>query len=128
MQVNTVMVVVLIIWRIVTVLQRGFNPVPLPTLANIHFTDEAVGWLKGTAWIQVSFIAILIGLGHSVLAMSGEESLAQVNREIASPKLKNLKRAGFIIFVYSLVFTSLVSFSRSRSYRIRRECITTLTI
>src|SRR5438045_1571093 len=55
-------------------------------------------------------IAILIGLGHSLLAMSGEESLAQVNREIASPKLKNLERAGFVIFVYSLLFTSLVSF------------------
>ena len=36
---------------------------------------------------------ILIAFGHSVLAMSGEESLAQVNREIAHPKLKNLKRA-----------------------------------
>jgi nucleotide-binding universal stress UspA family protein len=104
------MVVILIVWCIVTVLQRGFHPVPLPTLANIHFTDDAVGWLKGSAWTQVSFIAILIGLGHSVLAMSGEESLAQVNREIASPKLKNLKRAGFIIFIYSMVFTSLVSF------------------
>jgi len=33
----------------------------------------------------------LIGPGHSVLAMSGEVSLAQVNREIASPKLKNLR-------------------------------------
>ena len=110
MQLTTVMVVILIVWCIVTVLQRGFNPVPLPTIANIHFTDEAVGWLKGSAWTQVSVIAILIGLGHSVLAMSGEESLAQVNREIASPKLKNLERAGFIIFVYSLVFTSLVSF------------------
>jgi amino acid transporter len=110
MQLTTVMVVVLIIWCIVTVIERGFNPVPLPTLANIHFTDTAVGWLKGSPWTHVSFIAILIGMGHSVLAMSGEESLAQVNREIASPKLKNLKRAGFIIFIYSLLFTSLVSF------------------
>jgi len=45
-----------------------------------------------------------------VLAMSGEESLAQVYREIESPKLKNLKKAGLVIFIYSLVFTSLVSF------------------
>jgi len=110
MQVTTVMVIVLIAWCIVTIIQRGFHPIPLPTLSNIHFTDEAVGWLKGSSWTHVSFIAILIGLGHSVLAMSGEESLAQVNREIASPKLKNLKRAGFIIFIYSLLFTSLVSF------------------
>ena len=55
-------------------------------------------------------IAILIGLGHSLLAMSGEESLAQVYREIAHPKLKNLERAGFVIFIYSMLFTSLVSF------------------
>ncbi len=110
MQLTTVMVVVLIVWCIVTILQRGYNPVPLPTLANIHFTDDAVGWLKGSFFTQITTIAILIGMGHSVLAMSGEESLAQVNREIASPKLKNLKRAGFVIFVYSIVFTSLVSF------------------
>jgi amino acid transporter len=110
MQITTVMVVILIVWCIVTILHRGYNPVPLPTLANIHFTDDAVGWLKGSFFTQITAIAVLIGLGHSILAMSGEESLAQVNREIASPKLKNLKRAGFIIFVYSLVFTSLVSF------------------
>jgi len=40
-----------------------------------------------------------------VLAMSGEESLAQVNREIQHPKLKNLKRAAIVIAIYSLVFT-----------------------
>jgi len=55
-------------------------------------------------------LAIFIALGHSVLAMSGEESLAQVYREIESPKLPNLKKAGLVIFIYSLVFTSLVSF------------------
>jgi len=42
--------------------------------------------------------------------MSGEESLAQVYREIEHPKVKNLKRAGMVIFVYSMLFTSLVSF------------------
>ncbi len=110
MQVTTIMVVILISWCLVTILQRGFQPVPLPTLDNIHFSDDALGWLKGTWWPKISIIAILIGLGHSLLAMSGEESLAQVNREIASPKLKNLERAGFVIFVYSMLFTSLVSF------------------
>jgi amino acid transporter len=110
MQVTTIMVVILIAWCLVTILQRGFQPIPLPTLDNIHFTDDALGWMKGTWWPKISMIAILIGLGHSLLAMSGEESLAQVNREIASPKLKNLERAGFVIFVYSMLFTSLVSF------------------
>jgi hypothetical protein len=42
--------------------------------------------------------------------MSGEESLAQVNRELEYPKHKNLMRAGLVIFIYSLLFTSLVSF------------------
>src|SRR5437868_12192819 len=42
--------------------------------------------------------------------MSGFETLAQVYRELAHPKLKNLERAGFVIILYCLVFTSLVSF------------------
>ena len=42
--------------------------------------------------------------------MSGEESLAQVNRELEYPKHRNLMRAGMVIFLYSLLFTSLVSF------------------
>jgi hypothetical protein len=42
--------------------------------------------------------------------MSGEESLAQVYREIESPKVANLRRAGLVVFAYSLVFTASVSF------------------
>ena len=58
----------------------------------------------------ITFAAVFVGLGHSVLAMSGEESLAQVYREIEHPKLANLKKAALVIFVYSMIFTSLVSF------------------
>ncbi|HXB74215.1 MAG TPA: APC family permease [Candidatus Acidoferrales bacterium] len=110
MQITTVMVVILIIWCLVTIFKNGYNPVPLPTSENLKFNPDALGWLKGTVAPSITFIAILIGLGHSLLAMSGEESLAQVNREIAHPKLKNLERAGFVIFIYSMLFTSLVSF------------------
>jgi amino acid transporter len=110
MQITTVMVVMLIVWCIVTILKNGYNPVPLPVPANLKFSPEALGWLKGTVAPSITIIAVLIGLGHSLLAMSGEESLAQVNREIAHPKLKNLERAGFVIFIYSMMFTSLVSF------------------
>jgi amino acid transporter len=110
MQVTTVMVVMLIVWCLATIASRGCQPVPAPTLVNLHFSRESLGWLKGTLAPAIPFIAILIGLGHSLLAMSGEESMAQVYREIAHPKLKNLERAGFVIFVYSLLFTSLVSF------------------
>jgi Amino acid permease len=69
-----------------------------------------LGWLQGTLAPTITAIAILIGLGHSLLAMSGEESLAQVNREIEYPKHRNLMRTGFVIFIYSLLFTSMVSF------------------
>jgi hypothetical protein len=110
MQITTVMVVILIAWCVFTTLAKGFQPVPLPTRVNLKFGSDALGWLKGTAAPQITVIAVLIGLGHSLLAMSGEESLAQVNREIEAPKLKNLERAGFVIFLYSLLFTSLVSF------------------
>lgn len=108
MQITTVMVVIVIVWCVVTALMRGAQFPPLPTSASIHFGDQALGWLQGLHLITP--IAILVGFGHSILAMSGEESLAQVNREIESPKNKNLRRAGLVIFVYSLVFTSLVSF------------------
>jgi amino acid transporter/nucleotide-binding universal stress UspA family protein len=110
MQLTTLMVAILVVWCVVTILTRGYQPVPLPTPENIHFGPDALGWLKGSWLSSLTGVMILVGLGHSVLAMSGEETLAQVNREIASPKLKNLERAGFVIFIYSMVFTSLVSF------------------
>ena len=110
MQVTTVMVVILVGWCLYTMLVAGFQPVPLPSLDNLRLNRESLGWLPLSWATAFPAIAILVGLGHSLLAMSGEESLAQVNREIAHPKLKNLERAGLVIFVYSLVFTSLVSF------------------
>ena len=58
----------------------------------------------------IGLIGILMAFGHSFLAMSGEESLAQVNRELEYPKHQNLMKAGLVIFIYSLLFTSLVSF------------------
>jgi len=110
MQLTTIMVVVLIVWCLATIFLLGSQPVPLPTAANIHYGPDALGWLQGSWLTKLTWIMVLVGLGHSVLAMSGEETMAQVNREIAHPKLKNLERAGFVIFIYSMLFTSLVSF------------------
>ena len=110
MQITTVMVVILIVWCLITIFTQGYQPVPSPTLANLKFSEGSLGWLEGTIAPNITIVAILIGLGHSLLAMSGEESLAQVNREIAAPKHQNLIRTGLVIFIYSLVFTSLVSF------------------
>ena len=110
MQITTVMVVILIGWCLLTMTVKGFQPVPLPVKANLRLGPESLGWLKGTIAPTITAVAILIGLGHSLLAMSGFETLAQVYRELASPKLQNLKRAGNVIFLYSMLFTSLASF------------------
>ena len=107
MGVTTVMIVVMIVWCGLTIWQRGATLPPF----ELHFSDEALGWLGGTGWHkQIGMLGILIAFGHSILAMSGEESLAQVNREIAYPKVPNLIRTGFIIFLYSLLMTGLISF------------------
>jgi amino acid transporter len=110
MKVTTVMVVLMIVWCGLTLLWQGGSLPPAPLPRNLRLSDDALGWLKGTVWPSFTAIAILVGFGHSILAMSGEESLAQVYREIEHPKVKNLQRTGMVIFVYSLVFTTLVSF------------------
>jgi amino acid transporter len=111
MYVTTVMVVIMVAWCAYTIWLRGAHLPPLPTLANLTYSKDALGWLKHSRLpYTVGMIGVLIGLGHSVLAMSGEETLAQVYREVQHPKLKNLEKAGFVIFVYSLIFTAGVAF------------------
>ena len=58
----------------------------------------------------IGVIGLLLAFGHSILAMSGEETLAQVYREVESPKMKNFKKAAFVVFVYSVVLTGGISF------------------
>ena len=79
--------------------------------------EDPLGWVAATSagpelrpgrvhWLSlVGVLAIVIAFGHSILAMSGEETLAQIYREVEAPKLKNFKRAAFIVFVYSIVLT-----------------------
>ncbi|HLB91781.1 MAG TPA: APC family permease [Terriglobales bacterium] len=112
MQITTVMVVILLAWSVITLFKTGYHPVPLPTPENLHFSRESLGFLRHSFPEQslakmFGLLGILIAFGHSVLAMSGEESLAQVNRELAHPKLKNLKKAAIIIALYSFIFTGL---------------------
>jgi amino acid transporter len=112
MQITTVMVVILLGWSALTLFKSGYQPVPLPTPDHLNFSKESLGFLRhsfpeNSLARMFGLLGILIAFGHSVLAMSGEESLAQVNREIAHPKLKNLKRAAIVIAIYSFVFTGL---------------------
>jgi hypothetical protein len=110
MKITTVMVVLLLGWGIFSAIHVSAELPPLPVPANLHFSKDALGFLGGTKFATtLGLFGILMAFGHSVLAMSGEETLAQVNREIEHPKLKNLKRAAIVIAIYSFVFTGIVS-------------------
>ncbi|MGC2401382.1 MAG: APC family permease [Acidobacteriaceae bacterium] len=110
MKVTTVMVVILLTWGIFSAVHTGASLPPWPTPANLHFSQDALGFLKYTNLpSMLGLFGIIMAFGHSVLAMSGEETLAQVNREIEHPKLKNLKRAAIVIAIYSFLFTGLGS-------------------
>ena len=137
MKATTVMAVVILIWCGITLAVNGpANKVPmLPDLGphTNYDTDppqleSPLGFLRGTEfqkkieqissptapktdWLSiVGLCGIAIAFGHSILAMSGEETLAQVYREVEAPKMRNFKKAAFIVFVYSLVLTAGISF------------------
>ena len=105
MQITTVMVVILLIWGCYSVTVRGAQLPPSPIPSHLKFSNDALGFLRGSGLPIFGLFGVLMAFGHSILAMSGEESLAQVNREIQHPKLKNLKRAAIVIAIYSLIFT-----------------------
>ena len=110
MQITTVMVVALLIWCPITIFLNGswnFPPAPLPR--NLQFGDESLGWFRGTVWPTIPIVAVIIAFGHSLLSMSGFETLAQVYREIAYPKLKNLKITGNIVCLYAIFSTGVIT-------------------
>jgi amino acid transporter len=110
MKITTIMVVLLLGWGIWSAFKVGAKLPPLPTPSNLHFSKDALGFLSGSKLgTSLGLFGIIMAFGHSILAMSGEETLAQVNREIEHPKLKNLKRAAIVIAIYSFVFTGFVS-------------------
>ena len=110
MQITTVMVVMFLVWCGITLLTKGPAQIPPPPLpSNLTFTDESGGWLQGTFLLRMSFVAIIVAFGHSLLAMSGFETLAQVYREIETPKLKNLKIAGTIVCVFAVFSTGVIT-------------------
>ncbi len=54
-------------------------------------------------------VLIIIAFGHSLLSMSGFETLAQVYREIAYPKLKNLRITANITCWYAVICTGVIT-------------------
>src|SRR5579862_6631613 len=79
MQITTIMVIVLFAWGGYSLIVKGVNLPPAPIPANLKFSEDALGFLKGTQLVpMLGLFGILMAFGHSILAMSGEESLAQV--------------------------------------------------
>jgi amino acid transporter/nucleotide-binding universal stress UspA family protein len=129
---TTVMGVIMIGWCLLTLLlhpERAHLPPVMPELSVKPDIPDALGhpldplgFLGRTSlgdalrpgniqWLSlIGVIGILVAFGHSILAMSGEETLAQVYREVESPKLRNFKKAAFVVFLYSLLLTSAISF------------------
>src|SRR6202167_546929 len=111
MQITTVMVAILLIWCPLTIIlkDRWHNIPPAPLPRNLMFAEDAQGWLKGTFWLQLPLVAMVVAFGHSLLSMSGFETLAQVYREIASPKLKNLRITANLVCWYAVICTGVVT-------------------
>ena len=106
----TVVGAILLVWSLVTVGLRGFTLPPF----ELKFTHDALSWMTHfPVWQTVGLVGIVMAFGHSILAMSGLETLAQVYREIEDPKIKNLKRAAWAVFLFSFVFTGGLTFLSS---------------
>ncbi|MDA8130655.1 MAG: amino acid permease [Elusimicrobia bacterium] len=102
--------VVLLGWALYTVWVRGFTLPPF----ELKFTDESIGWMRHfPVWRTVGLVGIFMAFGHSILAMSGLETLAQVYREVEDPKIQNLKKAALAIFLFSLIYTGGLTFLSS---------------
>ena len=138
MRATTLMAVVIIVWCLVTLVARPETrrlPAWEPELGKKVDRDgkpeinevtkqqnDPIGWIAATpvgeelrpdrvCWMSwVGALGLLIAFGHSILAMSGEETLAQVYREVKAPKLRNFQWAAFIVFVFSMLLTGLISF------------------
>ena len=116
MQITTVMVVMFLIWCAMTLLMRGpaqIPPAPTPSQHRIR-RDRVWDGCRERSGFRSPSVVIIVAFGHSLLAMSGFETLAQVYREIAYPKLKNLKITANIVCVYAV-------FSHRRDHAVRRH-------
>ncbi|MFA5161667.1 MAG: amino acid permease [Elusimicrobiales bacterium] len=103
---TTVISTVLLGWAAYAV---ASSPVKMPTF-ELAFTKESLGWAS-VDWLKAfGFAGVIMAFGHSVLALSGLETMAQVYREMESPKMKNLKKTAVSVFAYALIFTGVLTF------------------
>lgn len=127
---TSIMAAIIIIWCTLTILFEGAkNPIPswVPDFKpkmnyDMGHTVDPLGFITDTAmgdqlragipdWLSwLGLAGLLIAFGHSILAMSGEETLAQVYREVESPKMPNFKKAALIVFLFSFIVTPTICF------------------
>src|SRR5438876_5384809 len=81
MQITTVMVAMLLGWSALTIFlapKGSLHLPPWPIPSNLHFSDDAMGLLKGTNLsTAIGLFVVVISFGHSMLAMSGAVMIAQ---------------------------------------------------
>ncbi len=110
-KITAIMGVLVLIWSIITLLLKNepfFSHFPP---LKLELSEDAYGWLKDSDLVKsFAFAGIIIAFGHSLLALSGLETLGQVYREVEYPKLKNFKKTAIVIFLFSVILTPGVSF------------------
>ena len=109
--ITAIMAVIVIIWGIVTLIAKDepfFSHLPD---FHLNLREDAFGWLTDVNWVKtVTIAAVIIAFGHSLLALSGLETMGQVYREVEYPKLINFKKAYITIFIFALIVTPSISF------------------
>jgi amino acid transporter len=109
--ITSIMGAMVLTWGVATLLLKDepfFTKLPP---FELNLSNEAYGWLKDFDWAKsLGILSVMIAFGHSLLALSGEETLGQVYREVEYPKLKNFQKTGVIIFIFSILLTPGVAF------------------
>lgn len=109
--ITSIMGALVLIWGLITLLMKDESIISKLPPFELKLSDDAYGWLKDFGWAKsLGIISVMIAFGHSLLALSGEETLGQVYREVAYPKLKNFEKTGVIIFIFSVLLTPGVAF------------------
>jgi amino acid transporter len=86
MEFTTVMVLLMMGWCGYTLWLRGAHLPPWPRPANLHFSNEAEGWLRGSRLPElVGAVGILVAFGHSVLLASRTISSAASRCTLSDP-------------------------------------------